>query len=419
MVTRRGFLKAGGLALFAVGTGGSPLFLSRAALAAAPTLPYKKKKVLVAIFQRGAMDGLMAVTPFEDAYYRESRPRLAMATTGTEAHLIDLDGRFGLHPALGPLKTLFDEKRLAIVHGIGSPNTTRSHFDAQDYMESGTPDRKGTDTGWLNRVAAQVREGATPFQAVAMTPALPRSLYGNAPALAISDIGAFGVRVPHNMPLTQAAGATFESLYDQASQELLRDTGRESFEAIDMLRKIDVAHYVPSGGAEYPASQLGKALRQIAQLIRADLGLEVAFAECSGWDTHVQQGTANGNFARPARDLALSIGAFWKDIEPYQDDVVLMTMTEFGRTVAENGSGGTDHGRASCMFVLGNSVAGGSIYGTVPPLAPENLADGRDLPVTTDFRSLFADVAGTQFGIRDDRLVFPEWEGKRMKIMSA
>lgn len=421
MHSRRAFLKSGACALFAASIGGSPLFLARAAHAATIAPLYGKRKILVTVFQRGAMDGLMAVTPFNDPMLKSMRPRLgmtAMQSQGDSA-LVDLDGTFGLHPSLKPLLTFYDEKRLAIVHGVGSPDPTRSHFDAQDYMETGTPGRKGTRSGWLNRACGLLGHDATPFRAVAATQALPRSLYGDQPALAIANLADFGVNVPQAGRVAQAAGKSFESLYEQTSQSLLKGAGQESFEAIKMLSRQDVRRYQPANGADYPRSPIGNSLKQIAQLIKADVGLEVAFAETGGWDTHVQQGTDRGTFARQAQDLARSIEAFWRDIERHQDEVVLMTMTEFGRTVHENGSGGTDHGRASCLFVLGDSVDGGKVHGKVPALDPDALEDGRDLPVTTDFRAVFSEVAGKHLNIAKDEILFPGWTGGRARVMRS
>ncbi len=418
MYSRRAFLKSGACALFASSIGGSPMFLARAARAAASS---GKRKMLVAIFQRGAMDGLMAAPPFNDPNLKSMRPRLAMSAARSQGDsaLIDLDGTFGLHPGLGPLVPLYNEKRLAIVHGVGSPDPTRSHFDAQDYMETGTPGRKGTRSGWLNRACGLMGHDATPFRAVATTQALPRSLYGDQPALAIANLADFGVHVPQAGQVARSAGKSFESLYEQTSQSLLKGAGQESFEAIKMLSRQDVRRYRPANGAEYPRVPIGNSLKQIAQLIKADVGLEIAFAETGGWDTHVQQGTDRGTFARQAQDLAASIEAFWKDIEQYQSDVILMTMTEFGRTVRENGSGGTDHGRASCMFVLGNSVDGGKVHGTVPRLDPDALDEGRDLPVTTDFRAVFSEVAGKHLSIANDETLFPGWTGRRTTLVKG
>jgi uncharacterized protein (DUF1501 family) len=419
MLTRRMFLKTGGIALFTLGAG--PRFLTRAALAATGPGANRRRKVLVTVFQRGAMDGLMAVTPVADDRLRQFRPRLGMSAAkaaGDEA-LLDLQTGFGLHPGFKALLPLWQEKRLAIVHAVGSPDPTRSHFDAQDFMETGTPGRKGTPSGWLNRAVGLLGHEGTPFRAVAMTASLPRSFYGDQPAIAVTNLADFKVRLPGADQVAAAAGHGFEALYERASQSLLRDTGNETFRAVQMLSEAEIARYRPADGAVYPPGPLGDALRQVAVLIKADVGLEVAFAESGGWDTHVQQGTTNGTFARRAAELAQAIQAFWTDLGPRQDDVVLTTMTEFGRTVRENGSGGTDHGHGSCLFVLGNQVQGGRVHGQFPHLDSGELYEGRDLPVTTDFRAVFCELAGKQLGIADDGKLFPGWTGRRLPLLAA
>ncbi len=422
MSSRRGFLKSGALALFATTVGGVPSFIARAANSNKLLLPYKKNKILICIFQRGAMDGLMAVTPFTDPYLKAARPTLFMsAAKGASGNpLLDLDGKFGLHPAMKSFEPLFREKRLAIVHAVGSPNNTRSHFDAQDYMEAGTPFNKGTGSGWLNRAVGLLgHEAATPFQAVSITSSLPRSFYGDNPAVAISNLQDFAIQMQGNPMAKNMTAKSFEDLYDQTSSSLLNKTGKESFDAVKMLQKADTKNYKPDNGAIYPVSGLGNSLKQMAQLIKMDVGLEVAFTECGGWDTHFNQGVDTGVFARNVTDLSDCITAFWKDIEAYQDDVDVMTMTEFGRTVKQNGTGGTDHGRGSCMFILGNDVNGGKVHGTMPTLSVENLEDGRDVPVTTDFRSVFSEVADRHLKLNNDRILFPEWDGKKIGVMNS
>ena len=417
MIDRRAFLKTGGVALFAIGAG--PTFLERAAAAASEPASFGRRKVLVALFQRGAMDAIAAVPPIDEARLRRLRPRLFMgaARSAGEDAVLDLGVGFGLHPAFGDLLPLWREKRLAVVHAVGSPDPTRSHFDAQDYMETGTPGRKGTPDGWLNRVIGNLGHDATPFRAVSMTPALPRSLYGRHPALAVTNLRSFKVDLPGAKGASQAAGKGFEALYEETSQDLLRATAQETFEAVDMLEKLDVAHYRPAPGVRYPRSPLGTSLQQIAFLIKSDVGLQVAFAESGGWDTHVQQGTATGSFARRAQDLSRSVAAFWQDLGSHRDDVVLMSMTEFGRTVAENGSGGTDHGHGSCLFVLGNDVDGGKVHGHLPGLSRDALYEGRDLPVTTDFRAVFSEVAGQHFSVAPETELFPGWSGERIPLI--
>jgi len=413
MWDRRLFLKTTGLALFSFGAG--PEFLHRAA-AAATTGP--KKRVLVTIFQRGAMDALAALPPLGGGELARLRPRLAMsaARSAGDGALLDLGVGFGLHPALAPLAPLFRSGELAAVHAVGSPDPTRSHFDAQDYMETGTPGRKGTPSGWLNRVCGELGHDASPFRAVSLTSALPRALHGPEPAVAVSRLEDFAVRVPGSARTSRAAGRGFEALYAQTTAELLQETGRETFDAVDMLSTAALERYRPAAGATYPGSPLGDALRQVAQLVKADVGLEVAFAESGGWDTHVAQGTAQGSFARRADDLARSIAAFWTDLGAERDRVLLMTMTEFGRTARENGSGGTDHGHGSALFLLGGDVAGGRVHGRFPGLREEDLYEGRDLPVTTDFRSVFAEVAARHLGVEEPARLFPGWREERVGL---
>lgn len=423
MVSRRGFLKAGGVALMGVGLmGGIPAFLAEAVAGNQLIAPYGKRKTLICIFQRGAMDGLMAVTPFTDEYLKAARPGLfiSAAKNSTGKSLIDLDGHFGLHPAMQGFEQAFRDKRLAIVHGIGSPNNTRSHFDAQDYMESGTPFNKGTASGWLNRAIGLLGHDAiTPFTAVSLTSAMPRSFYGDNPAVAINNLQDFAIQMRGNPSGTNMAAKSFEDLYDQTSEGLLKQTGKESFEAIKMLQKADIKNYKPAQNVVYPNSALGNSLKQIAQLIKMDVGLEVAFTESNGWDTHFNQGNENGIFARNVGDLSNSMMAFWNDLDAYQDEVTVMTMTEFGRTVHQNGTGGTDHGRASCNFILGNTVNGGLVHGNLQPLSVENLEDGRDVAVTTDFRSVFSEVADKHLKVNNDRVLFPDWKSSKIGVMKA
>jgi uncharacterized protein (DUF1501 family) len=416
MWDRRLFLKGSGLALLAFGPG--PDFLRRAAFAATQA---NRKKVLVALFQRGAMDALAAVPPIGGSELARLRPRLAMSPSraSTDDALLDLGVGFGLHPALSPLEPLFRARELAVVHAVGSPDPTRSHFDAQDYMETATPGRKGTPSGWLNRVCGELGHDASPFRAVALAAALPRSLQGSAPAVAVARLEDFAVRRPGAAAATAAAGRGFESLYAQAAGELLAATARETFEAVHRLSAAELARYRPAPGARYPQSPLGQALRQIAQLVHADVGLEVAFCESGGWDTHVAQGTAQGSFARRADDLARAIAAFWTDLGSRRGDVVLMTMTEFGRTVRENGSGGTDHGHGSALFLLGTGVDGGKVHGRFPGLEAGELFEGRDLPVTTDFRAVFGAVARHHLGVAADATLFPGWSGAPASLFRA
>ncbi|HIG76255.1 MAG TPA: DUF1501 domain-containing protein, partial [Bacteroidetes bacterium] len=410
------FRKSSGLALAASGLGGVPTFLARAAQATPVRGPHARRKTLVCVFQRGAMDGLAAVQPLNDPFLQRLRPRLAVDRRGDDA-LIDLGNDFGMHPALAPLASLYREGLLGVVHGVGSPIVTRSHFDAQDFMETGLRDERRTRSGWLNRASGMLGHEApvTPFRAVAITPALPVALQGDAPALAIAKLDDFGVVSP-GMTGLDAAGQGLEALYAQTARDVLGDASRQGFEAVRLLEDARLNKLQPSS-VEYPRTPLARSLSQIAQLVKAEVGLEIAFAESGGWETHAQQGSTSGGFARRGRDLAGSLAAFWEDLGPYQDDVVLMTMTEFGRTVAQNGSGGTDHGRGSCLFVIGHDVKGAEVHGSIPTLDPDALEDGRDLPVTTDFRRVFAGLAGDHLGIENPHALFPDWDGPTFSLL--
>jgi len=402
MNTRRVFLKNGGLAFLGLST--LPSFLTRAVAASAGD----RKKILVVLFQRGAADGLNIVVPFAEPNYYKLRPSIAIPTPsqGVTNAAIDLDGRFGLHPSLAPLEPLFRQGVLGIVHASGSPDTTRSHFDAQDYMESGTPGLKSTLDGWLNRGLRQQKpEAASPFRAVAMGSSLPRVLQGTAPAVALPDLRQFQVMGPQSAQQTTAGG--FEALYAQSVDKKLGATGRETFDAINMLKRADPARYQPENGAQYPRARFGQSLQQVAQLIKSNVGLEVAFLDSGGWDTHVNQGNAQGQLANLLRDMGEALAAFHRDMGDRIADIVLVTMSEFGRTAHENGNRGTDHGHANCMFLMGGGVNGGKIHGRWPGLEREQLNEGRDLALTTDFRTVLSEVLDRHLGVGNQSAVFP------------
>ena len=401
MITRRFFLKSSGLALVAFGA--APKALVRSVYAAEGG---RGKKTLVVVFQRGAMDGLNVVAPYGDPIYRRYRPTIALPAPkggGSEAAL-DLDGYFGLHPALEPLLPLWKQGTLAAVQAVGSPDATRSHFDAQDFMESGTPGVKATEDGWINRhLQATPTADATPFRAVSLTPTLPRSLAGRAPAVAMNSIREFDLR--------PSAGASvahgFEGMYDGAVDDVLHGTGQETFEAVQFLKKSDPSRYAPAAGVEYPRGRYGDSLKQVAQLIKAEVGVEVAFTEIGGWDTHAAEGGVQGQLAQRLRELGQALSAFQRDLGDRMQDVALVTMTEFGRTVHENGNRGTDHGHASVSFVMGGDVRGGKVHGRWPGLEERSLYEARDLAVTTDFRDLLGEMLARHLGDRDLARVFP------------
>lgn len=417
--TRRYFLKSAGLSLFGVGF--VPSFLRRTAFALEQPTWSVGKKILVAVFQRGAADGLNIVVPFGEREYYALRPtinipepsRASTPSKGEGDTAIDLDGFFGFHPSLASLKPLFDSRHLAVIHAAGSPDSTRSHFDAQDYMESATPGLKSTEDGWLNRyLQAEPEAEATPFRAVALAPRMPRSLLGPAPALAVDDLRGFRLRAHPNAgsPSRGRIEGAFQAMYASTSDPLLSHTAQETFEAVSALERMGLQDYQPANGAEYPKGPLGRSLQQVAQLIKANVGLEVAFAEVGGWDHHVNEGGVQGQLAASLKQFGDALAAFHRDMGDRMTDIVVLTMTEFGRTSRENGNRGTDHGHANAMFVLGGPVKGGKVYGKWPGLQPHQLFEGRDLALTTDFRDVFAEALVRHLGARETAGIFPGFD---------
>jgi len=413
MTTRRILLRNSALAM--VGMGSAPPWLQRALYAA--DAPGQRKKILVAIFQRGAADGLNVVVPHGEKAYYDLRPTIAVprpsaAGDKREDAAIDLDGFFGLHPALAPLKPLYEQRHLAIVDAAGSPDSTRSHFDAQDYMESGTPGRKATSDGWMNRALSKAPGKVSPLRAVSLGSVLPRAMRGAEPAIALQSIDGFRVS-------NAEAAHQFEQMYGAAKDPVLRATGRETFEAVAMLQTIRNQRYSPAAGAEYPRGRFGDSLRQIAQLIKSDVGVEMAFADIGGWDHHVNElGTraSEGQLANLLREYGQALAAFWQDMGDRMQDVVVVTMSEFGRTAHENGTRGTDHGHANSMFVMGGAVKGGKVYGKWPGLEKEQLYEGRDLALTTDFRDVLGELVErhTRTPVKG---VFPGYEPKFLGLV--
>jgi len=406
-LTRRAFMKNGALAV--VGSAAIPSFLTRSVLAQATTAQAQGKK-LVVIFQRGAADGLNIVVPYREKTYYDLRPSIAIP----QNQIIDLDGFFGLHPAMQPLKPLWDSGHLAIVHACGSPDPSRSHFDAQDFMESGTPGLKSTPDGWLNRALAAEDAGCHTrscsvrgqhFRAVALGSQLPRTLQGRIPAVAIDNLKSFNVggQNPDAAPIA----ASFESMYLDSVNAVLHGTASETFEAVKVLKAADPSRYVPAAGANYPNRQFGQSMKQIAQLLKANLGVEAAFADIGGWDTHQNQGSVNGQLANRLKEFSESLAAFWTDMGDDAQNITLVTMSEFGRTVHQNGTGGTDHGHANVMFVLGGPVAGQKVYGKWPGMDKHQLYEERDLAITSDFRQVLGEAAYRTLGSKNLELVFP------------
>jgi uncharacterized protein (DUF1501 family) len=402
-ISRRIFLRNSAIAM--AGVGCAPLWLERAAFAG--DQQGSRKKVLVAIFQRGAADGLNIVVPHGEKRYYDLRPTISIPRpSSTEDSVVDLDGFFGLHPSLVALKPLWQQQRLAVVHAVGSPDPTRSHFDAQDYMESGTPGLKSTTDGWLNRALVSETVKISPVRAISLGPALPRSLRGPRNAIAVENLNNFTVR-------DAAASKVLQSMYAGTSDQVLKGTGRETFEAVALLQSIQKTPYQPSGGANYPKGRFSDSMRQIAQLIKADVGVEVAFADIGGWDHHVNE---TGQLKNVLAEFGNSLAAFYQDLGDRMEDVVVVTMSEFGRTARENGNRGTDHGHANVMFVMGGPVQGGRVYGKWPGLAREQLNEERDLALTTDFRDVLGEAVYTHLGNRSIQSVFPNYDGSPSKF---
>jgi len=409
MFSRRIFLRNGALAV--VGTAAIPSFLTRAAFSAVEGSADKKR--LVVIFQRGAADGLNIVVPHAEPAYYVMRPSINIPRTA----VIDLDGFFGLHPSLAALQPIWNQRHLAVVHAAGSPDPSRSHFDAQDFMESGTPGVKGTEDGWLNRALRDLPASVdkSTFRAIGLGPSLPRILTGHEPAVALNNINDFGVGGRN--PALWPAANTFEAMYANSVDSVMHGTGQETFAAVKMLKAADPSKYKPGIGADYPKGRFGDSLKQLCQLIKANLGVQVAFADIGGWDHHVNEGSTQGQIANVLREFAQSLGAFWIDLGDLAEDTVVVTMSEFGRTARENGNRGTDHGHANVMFVMGGPVKGGKVYGRWPGLDQSQLYDGRDLAVTTDFRRVLGEAVYQHLGNKALQEVFPGFDNQPAKFL--
>jgi uncharacterized protein (DUF1501 family) len=395
MLNRRVFLKSGTMAMLSLGF--APSFLGRAAAAVTA-----RRTLVIAIFQRGAVDGLNMIVPHGEPDYYRLRPTIAIPRPGrgSMGSAVDLDGFFGLHPSMAPLKPLWDNHSLAIVHACGSPDNTRSHFDAQDYMESATPGVKSTRDGWLNRYL-QVSSGErNPLRGVALARTMPRSLEGAAPALAIGSVDEFGVR--------GNAGASFQDQYENSSDRPLSAAGNDAFAAMRTLRQAAGVPYRPVAGVEYPSTPFGRALEEIARLAKADVGLEIAFTELGNWDHHVNEGSVTGQIATRLDEFSRGLAALAADLGDRLADTIIVTMSEFGRAVAENGNRGTDHGHGNAMMVIGGNVRGG-VHGRWPGLSDAHRFEGRDLAVTTDFRDVFSEIVVGHLGASRESLsrVFP------------
>lgn len=374
----------------------------------APSTPARRPgPVLVSLFLRGGADGLSLVVPHGDPDYARARPLLGLSPPGQGAgSCLDLDGFFGLHPGLAPLLPAWEAGRLAVVHAVGSDDATRSHFEAQDRMEWGTGDGRAAAGGWLGRYL-RARGASTSLAAVALGSQLPECLRGAPAAAAMERLADLQLRGPeeHAEAVMQALGALYQP------ESMLGRAGRDT---LALLRRTEALR-APAPTGAYPAGDFGDGLRDLARLIRADLGLEAACLDLGGWDTHFFQGTTRGVLAGRVEELASGLAAFQEDLGPDRHRVVVVVMTEFGRRVTENASLGTDHGRASVMFVLGEGLRGGRVYGRWPGLAAPQLEGPGDLRVTSDFRQVLAEVCA-HHGRVAVGAVFPELRGSSLGL---
>ena len=397
MIPRRIFLRDGGLAV--VGLSMVPGFLVRTLEAAQPR---NSRKTLVIIFQRGGADGLNMVVPFSEAAYYEYRPSLAVPAPGKgEGAAIDLDGKFGLNPALGPLAPLYKAGQLGIINAVGSPDTgNRSHFQAQDFMESAAPGDKTVSSGWANRfLQTEPDADHRPLRATAIGESLPKALRGPVSVITLGSV----------TQLDALGADMYQSMYSADTNALISGTARELFDAVKQLKSARLEQYAPAAGINYgpvgPGS-LGAALMQVAQLIKAGVGLQIAFVDIGGWDTHNNQ---TERMPALLRNLGQALASFHQDLGKRMEDVVVLTMSEFGRTARENGNRGTDHGHANVMFVTGGAIKGAKVFGTWPGLDRDRLNEDRDLTLTTDFRDVLAELLVGHLGCTKPDAIFPKF----------
>ena len=359
---------------------------------------------LIVIFLRGAVDGLNVVVPHAERTYYEVRPTIAIGGPGTDLGTLPLDGRFGLHPVLAGLLPLWNDGKLAFVHAAGSPNATRSHFDAQLFIENGTPGDSTTRDGWMNRLLAVLPAPHGPTDAVSVGPTMPQILRGSLPVTNLP----LGPGAARPMPLDRPEiSRAFDRLY--AGNDPLSEAYRQARAArTELLGDLASEMRQADNGAPPPGGFPMEAAR-LAHLIRRDRNIRLAFASLGGWDTHVNQGKGKGQLANRLQPLGDGLAALAKGLGKDWDDTVVVVISEFGRTVHENGNGGTDHGHGNVVWVLGGAVRGGHVYGDWPGLAKTQLYQGRDLAVTTDYRTLFAAILERHLGLADRQLaqIFP------------
>ena len=377
---RRDFLK------FSAGTTGLTL-LPLGAQGWAASNPAGGRRRLVVVFLRGAVDGLNVVVPYGDSAYYDARPTIAIQPPGSAGGALELDGRFGLHPALAPLLPFWRERSLAFIHASGSPDPTRSHFTAQDYMESGTPGRSATRDGWMNRLLSALPGAHQSTSAVSFGPTLPRILSGR---MSVANVP-LGRGADHPLPIDRPViNASFDRLY--AGNDPMSRAYKEGMAMrAKLMADLETDMVAADNGAPSPVG-FSSDTEHLARLVARDPAVELAFFALGGWDTHVNEGAAEGQLAGHLRPLAEGLSALAKGIGPAYRDTVILVVSEFGRTVRENGNRGTDHGHGNVMWVMGGPVAGGRVYGAWPSLAEDALYQNRDLAITTDYRSAIAVV---------------------------
>jgi uncharacterized protein (DUF1501 family) len=370
--------------------------------------------VLVTIFLRGGMDGIYAVPPHGDPAYRKQRPKLAPADPGRNGGLVDLDGYFGLHPDLAPLAEPFRERHLAVVQACGTPDRTLSHFEAMQTMERGVSEGHSVATGWVARhLGSTEGDHAPPLRAVAIGEVLPKSLQGYDKAVALRSVE--DVRLERPAAWSNGFDTMLKNFYAEVD-DLVGVAGRSTLGLLAQLKKLVASGYRPQGGVAYPDSNLGRALRQVAQLIKADIGLEVAALDHGDWDSHVGQ---VAHLARPMKQLGEALRAFHADLSDRMGRLTLIVMSEFGRRVRENSGLGTDHGRATAMFVLGGGILGGKVHGEWPGLGPNQLDRDGNLRVTTDYRDVLADLVKRRLRNPNLQQVFPDYSPRPCSIATG
>lgn len=373
--------------------------------------PYDRseRQRLIVIFLRGAVDGLNVVVPYSETAYYQARPKIAIGQPGKLGGVIDLDGRFGLHPALASLMPLWQQQTLAFVHACGSPDPTRSHFDAQYYMESGILGVRNTGDGWMNRLLG-ILSKHSPIQAVSVGTTTPRILTGQMP-VANLDLGRNAV---NSQPLDRPQVAeAFDKLY--SGDDVLSQTYKEGRIARQALKKdLEAEMKMANNGAPLPYGFTRDA-QKLAKVMVKDPRIELGFMALGGWDTHVNQGGSKGQLARNLEQLGQGLASLVQGLGSVYQNTAIVVMSEFGRTVQENGNGGTDHGHGNVMWVLGGKVHGGKVYGEWPGLSTDRLYQGRDLAITTDFRDAIATVLSGHLNLDEAKLnqVFPSYVPKQ------